>query len=914
MEQSIAAPTHPVTLIDERLHWVRRPRHLVTGLLAVAGLLLVIVFAIYGHRTSVAVTRDVASATSNIVSTILVVPINILEGLISFVIPLLILGEFVRRRHWRQLLTSIAAAAVGVGVSYLGVWFFDRFFPTAMITSDLTADLRAQSFITLLPYVAVISSLLTVSSAAKPTKISRSSWWLLGIVLLLSVLQGDQSLSGALITVLVGISTGHLMLYALGDNAARANGAALVQLVRRAGMDASRIVRVDNAPEPLTAWSITSPARLGYGWDNPLGQIRNALADEAAPTATVTALDIDVDTIVERARSLRPVAANSLARNYVVYSPAGTFHAVVIDSDQIIVSQLTTLWHRLRLTSAGDTTDRSIIEKAQNIVLKERQAIALGVSPAREIRIAATELSALVAFGLVGAHPLSHVSDDAAPSASTELRSTETESRSTEQAGNDHAVNQAPAQTAASQEAGASASDDNETAHSPAIPDLLTDTQLDQLWRVLQRAHRAGLSHQNIHAGVVTLTDGEVGISDWENGAIASTELARTVDLAQTLAMLTVLVGVDRAVASAKRSLPRAALISIAPAMQRSILPAPTRAELGDKKRIEAVRNALIDEIPEAKDVGLVQFNRFQPKTVITLIIGVAAVFILLGSINFQDLKATVSQANPWLMVVAFLVGLVTYVGAAIILQALSAEKLRLREGVLAQLAGSVVVLVAPAGIGPAAINLRYLQKQGMKTAVAVATVTLSQVLQFLCTVALLVALALLTGDFGTLSMPSSSALVGIAIAVVAIAALFAIKPLRRWLWKKLQPSFEQIWPRLAWLMTHPGRLGLATLGALLQTAGYVAAFGFSLAAFGESLSLTTLALTYLVSNSVGSVIPTPGGIGPVEAALTGGLTLAGVPYSVAFSTAVLYRVLTFWARVPLGWGSLRWMEKKDLL
>jgi uncharacterized protein (TIRG00374 family) len=61
-------------------------------------------------------------------------------------------------------------------------------------------------------------------------------------------------------------------------------------------------------------------------------------------------------------------------------------------------------------------------------------------------------------------------------------------------------------------------------------------------------------------------------------------------------------------------------------------------------------------------------------------------------------------------------------------------------------------------------------------------------------------------------------------------------------------------------------------------------------------------------------MVPSPGGIGPVEAALTGGLTLARVPYSIAFSTALLYRLVTFWGRVPLGWIAMRVCQRRDVI
>jgi len=60
----------------------------------------------------------------------------------------------------------------------------------------------------------------------------------------------------------------------------------------------------------------------------------------------------------------------------------------------------------------------------------------------------------------------------------------------------------------------------------------------------------------------------------------------------------------------------------------------------------------------------------------------------------------------------------------------------------------------------------------------------------------------------------------------------------------------------------------------------------------------------------VGSIVPSPGGIGPVELALTAGLAAAGVPYGVALSTAIVYRLVTFWIPIPVGWLSLQRLQK----
>ena len=62
--------------------------------------------------------------------------------------------------------------------------------------------------------------------------------------------------------------------------------------------------------------------------------------------------------------------------------------------------------------------------------------------------------------------------------------------------------------------------------------------------------------------------------------------------------------------------------------------------------------------------------------------------------------------------------------------------------------------------------------------------------------------------------------------------------------------------------------------------------------ALGYTVPFAVLAITYLASNTVGSIVPSPGGIGPVELALTAGLVAAGlhpnpVPHADVVSTTV---------------------------
>jgi uncharacterized protein (TIRG00374 family) len=77
---------------------------------------------------------------------------------------------------------------------------------------------------------------------------------------------------------------------------------------------------------------------------------------------------------------------------------------------------------------------------------------------------------------------------------------------------------------------------------------------------------------------------------------------------------------------------------------------------------------------------------------------------------------------------------------------------------------------------------------------------------------------------------------------------------------------------------------------------------------------IAKIGVVYLTGSALGSIIPTPGGLGAVEAALTAGLTAAGVPGGVAVSAVLLFRLITFWLPVPVGWAALNYLERKHEL
>src|SRR5699024_8601529 len=214
--------------------------------------------------------------------------------------------------------------------------------------------------------------------------------------------------------------------------------------------------------------------------------------------------------------------------------------------------------------------------------------------------------------------------------------------------------------------------------------EAITDEVMMSAWQQLRIAHTAGLAHRNLSADTVyVVTEGDerdqVWLNGWEEGEIASGSLSRRADLAQLLTLFALRVGPHRAVAAASRCLSIAQLAEIAPLLQPIAMPARTRAAArSNKASMRTLRSHLVEFIPTAGDVEPIQLARFNARTAVTLTVAVVAGWVLLTTLNFEQITEVVTGANPWWMVLAFGLGLLTYLGSAMGLVGFSPDRLGL--------------------------------------------------------------------------------------------------------------------------------------------------------------------------------------------------------------------------------------------
>jgi glycosyltransferase 2 family protein len=468
-----------------------------------------------------------------------------------------------------------------------------------------------------------------------------------------------------------------------------------------------------------------------------------------------------------------------------------------------------------------------------------------------------------------------------------------------------------------------------------------TDDELGRVWDVVLRLHSRRVTHRALTADRILLVgdgepgadrqahglapyhrdggrarsagDGEVMLLEPGNGDVAASDLQLRLDLAQLLAELALLVGPDRAVSSASRKISGAELAAVASLLQPVALHRSTRSKVRrHKDLLPALRKRLL-AAAHGGEAAPVQLERIRLRTLVTLVASVFAAYILAGELTKESFGEVLRHANWWWGVTALGLSAVTYVGASLELSGFVLERLKLARTLLVQVASSFVTLVTPAAVGGVALNIRYLRKAGLTPADAAASVGVSQVIAFALHTVLLVIFAALTGTSHASSVRLPDwAYIGLAVLVGVILLILAVPFTRRLAISRLAPTLSQVIPRLLDIAQQPAKLAEGIGGALLLTASYIGCLAVSVHAFGGSLPFDSIAVVYLTGAAIGSIVPTPGGIGAVEAALTAGLTAAGLSGATAISSVLLFRIATFWLPVPVGWAALNYLQRRD--
>ncbi|MGW0761811.1 lysylphosphatidylglycerol synthase transmembrane domain-containing protein [Streptomyces sp. NPDC002814] len=258
----------------------------------------------------------------------------------------------------------------------------------------------------------------------------------------------------------------------------------------------------------------------------------------------------------------------------------------------------------------------------------------------------------------------------------------------------------------------------------------------------------------------------------------------------------------------------------------------------------------------------------------------------------------------PWLLAAgAATCG--TWVAASAARQGALVERLPVRRLLATQFAAGAANHLLPTGLGASAVNLRFMAVCGVPLARSSAAVALYLLAESIARVGMLAALLIAFPhalQLGSL-LPDGVAgplLTGIGVvAAVALLVLLLVRKLRTVVFTFLRTALGEARA----VHTRPWRAVALWGGSLafpaLQAAGLVAV-GLAL---GLPVPPAYMVVAYLAATVAVALIPTPGGIGSVEAALIVALVAAGGPVAVATAVVLAYRIITVW--VPILPGAL---------
>jgi glycosyltransferase 2 family protein len=456
-------------------------------------------------------------------------------------------------------------------------------------------------------------------------------------------------------------------------------------------------------------------------------------------------------------------------------------------------------------------------------------------------------------------------------------------------------------------------------AHTPAcgVP-LTNETPVADVWQALNALHHHQISHGDLRASEITVDDRTVVFGGLGNAEYGASDVQLQSDMAQLLVTTTAMHGAEPAVAAAIEQFGEETVLTASRRLTKSAMPLRLRESLPDSR---AVITAARDEVKHQTGADRIQtetITRFTRNQVIQLVLMIALVYVAYPFIStvptfFSELRS----ANWWWALLGLAVSALTYVGAAAALWASASEAVSFKNLTIMQVANTFAATTTPAGVGGLALSTRFLTKAGLGALRATAAVALQQSVQVLTHVALLIFFSAAAGASADLShfVPSSTVLYLLAGAALGVVGTFMLVPrARHWLGTAVRPRLTEVWADLVDLARQPRRLGLIVLGCAATTLGAALALWASVEAFGGSTSFVTVCVVTMIGGTLASAAPTPGGVGAVEAALIGGLAAFGLPAAVAVPSVLLYRVLTCWLPVFIGWPVMRWLTEKDMI
>ncbi|MCB1256059.1 MAG: flippase-like domain-containing protein [Microthrixaceae bacterium] len=448
--------------------------------------------------------------------------------------------------------------------------------------------------------------------------------------------------------------------------------------------------------------------------------------------------------------------------------------------------------------------------------------------------------------------------------------------------------------------------------------DISSDV-LVSIWRQVAHLQQRRIAHRWLNLDSILLDDGDPVLVGFRWGATNADDSMLAADIAELMSAMSVHVGIDRAVESAREGLGDETLEAALGLFQPLVISTATRDQMkAAGLTIGEIRNEVSSAIG-VEETELVPLRRVTLKGIVSLVGSLVLAFYVMSLVSdWRSIADAFGEMS--LSVVPLLLGLIisANVGGALAMMGSVNISLPFMRTNLIQFAQGFLNRFTPANAGGMALRARYLQREGVELSVGAAAVGLTSAASGLLQVVFMAVFLVWGGATHELSRfqtPSITKVLGLIIGISFVVGVITLSGWgKRVVVPKVKATVGPAVSSLGELARQPSKMAQLFGGNALLKLSNVVAFAACVSAFGVDLGFARVGALYMIANTVGAAVPTPGGVGGVEAALTAALISGGVDAPTAGAIVLVFRLFTFWIPTLPGWISLQRAQKTGIV
>jgi uncharacterized membrane protein YbhN (UPF0104 family) len=301
------------------------------------------------------------------------------------------------------------------------------------------------------------------------------------------------------------------------------------------------------------------------------------------------------------------------------------------------------------------------------------------------------------------------------------------------------------------------------------------------------------------------------------------------------------------------------------------------------------------------------------------LVLAGSALITGLAGLDFASVREEVQDLTVAALLICLVMGQIARLSGVVSTMGASPVPLPLGPVALLQFAVAYIGLAVPSAAGRLAVMMRFFQRVGGSSGIAVGVSAIDSAANFIVQIGLILLILLfglgsldfqLTSALGELDGPGATLVLVVVVgAVAAVVAVLAVPKLRN----QVLPLVTQVRDGLQSLRS-PAKVSMVLGGNALTQVLYGVTLVAAAAATGADVSLADAVLINTVVSVFAGLLPVPGGVGVSEAGLTAGLVAAGMSEPAALCAALVHRVVTAYAPPVAGFFAMRSLREQQYL